>query len=75
MRQISMLVAAAGFVVACATSAPEQSPEVSGFEESGQPGAAVTPQRLADQTELHDVGVRSDDPPDRSSASSGTDRS
>ena len=73
MRQILMLVAVAGFVVACATSPTEHPPQASGFEESTKPLAAVVPQRLADQTGPPDVVGRSDDPPDRSRTPSGTD--
>jgi hypothetical protein len=70
MRHISMCLAVAGLVAACATSTPQQGPETSGLEEHGQPLAVVASQWLSVHPEPHHVGSRAGDPTDRSRAPS-----
>ena len=66
MRQIAMLVAVTCAAVACATSAPEHPPDDSGPDASGQQLTAVVSQGLSAQTDLREIGLHSNEPPDRS---------
>ena len=69
MRQIAMLVAVAGAAVACAMSAPEQPPDDSGPDASGQQLTAVVSQGLSAQTDVREIVLHSNEPPDRSRTS------